>query len=69
MVVKNKILSIQQIFLWGGVEEREKVPRVKWETVLGIRNVRVFDRALLCVRGFISGRANALLGRSTLSFL
>ncbi|XP_058776799.1 uncharacterized protein LOC131651145 [Vicia villosa] len=54
-VVKN-FTSIQNKFLWGGVEEKRKIHWVKWSDVtlpfedggLGVKNINLFNFALLC---------------------
>nr|KYP40876.1 Putative ribonuclease H protein At1g65750 family [Cajanus cajan] len=53
--VIKEIVAIQRGFLWRGVEDGSKIPWVKWETVckskdeggLGIKDVRLFNWALL----------------------
>ena len=53
--VVHKIVSIQRNFLWGGHQEANKIPWVKWDTVclpknkggLGIKDLSKFNEALL----------------------
>nr|KYP32205.1 Putative ribonuclease H protein At1g65750 family [Cajanus cajan] len=54
-LVIKEIVAIQRDFLWRGVKDDSKIPWVKWETVckskveggLGIKDVRLFNWALL----------------------
>ncbi|KAL8465386.1 hypothetical protein ACS0TY_034766 [Phlomoides rotata] len=54
-LIIKELISIQRDFLWGGCEERSKIPWIKWEVVcseksergLGIRELGRFNRALL----------------------
>nr|KYP40962.1 Putative ribonuclease H protein At1g65750 family [Cajanus cajan] len=51
----KEIVAIQRDFLWKSVKDGSKIPWVRWETVckskveggLGIKDVRLFNRALL----------------------
>ena len=53
--VVQKIVSIQRNFLWGGHQEANKIPWVKWDKVcllknkggLGIKDLSLFNEALL----------------------
>ncbi|XP_058747155.1 uncharacterized protein LOC131620159 [Vicia villosa] len=54
--VVKKFTSIQNKFLWGGVEDKRKIHWVKWSDVnfpledggLGVKNINLFNFALLC---------------------
>ena len=51
----DKIVSLQQRFLWGGRPEHNKIAWIKWETVclpkekgeLGLKDIKTFNLALL----------------------
>ena len=53
--VANRIKKLRRDFLWGGIGDEPKFHLVKWATVctpiasdgLGIRKVRLFNKALL----------------------
>jgi hypothetical protein len=53
--VWKKLVTIQRVFLWGGVNSRRKISWVKWEVVcqkkceggLGVKDVRVMNLSLL----------------------
>ena len=53
--VVDKIVSLQQRFLWGGRPEHNKIAWIKWETVclpkekgeLGLKDIKTFNLALL----------------------
>lgn len=53
--VWKKLVSLQRNFLWGGCSEARKIPWVRWSEVckpkteggLGVRDLRVFNLALL----------------------
>ncbi|KHN12531.1 Putative ribonuclease H protein, partial [Glycine soja] len=52
--VVDKIVSLQQRFLWGGRPEHNKIAWIKWETVclpkekgeLGLKDIKTFNLAL-----------------------
>ncbi|KAL8520889.1 hypothetical protein ACS0TY_011445 [Phlomoides rotata] len=43
----DEIMRLQRIFLWGGNEEKSNIPWNKWEWGLGIRDIRLFNVALV----------------------
>ena len=53
--VADKLVQIQRRFLWGGGLDQKKVAWIKWETIclpkekggLGIKEIRIFNKALL----------------------
>lgn len=55
MGVARKITRLQREFLWGGDDGVRKIASVKWDVVcrpreqgeLGVKNIKLFNRALL----------------------